>query len=157
MKWLLWFCRSNCKLLSTEESRNSLNRKWNKRKIYVEMVKTMSTQYGKSILILITIDRIEFELTFGFNNSFHCGFKKYKMPFEEPSSVMARISRAIMMAYGNKAKKYDAFPELFTPWTMMKKTIVHAVSKHNVNRQLGRPEIWFVSSIKTLENTFARQ
>lgn len=81
--------------------------------------------------------RISF--TLGFESSCHCGVRKKRMPFDAPSSVTARINSAIMTTYGNNARKYEHLPELLTPREMIKNTITHAPSKHNVKRQLGKP------------------
>lgn len=61
------------------------------------------------------------------------------IPFIAPSSVIARKSNAIIITYGNSAKKYEHLPELLTPREMIKNTQIHAPSRHNVNRKLGIP------------------
>lgn len=59
---------------------------------------------------------------------------------DAPSNVTARMSKANIITYGNNARKYDAFPELFTPREMMANTMIHAPNKQRVKRQLGVPK-----------------
>lgn len=83
------------------------------------------------------------KFTLGLVSSCHCGVRKNIIPFVAPSSVTARISNAIIITYGKSAKKYEALPELLTPREMIKNTQIHAPSKHNVNRKLGKPLVIF--------------
>lgn len=82
---------------------------------------------------------LQLEITLGLISSCHCGVKKKIMPFAAPSSVTARKSNAIIMTYGNSAKKYEHLPELFTPREMIKNTQIHAPSRQSVRRRLGAP------------------
>lgn len=54
---------------------------------------------------------------------------KYIIPSTAPSSVEALTSNVIIVKYGNIAKKYATFPELFTPRIITRNTIIHAASK----------------------------
>lgn len=97
----------------------------------------------------------------GFVNSSHCGVRKYRIPLNAPSNVTARINKASIITYGNIAKKYDAFPELFrkekmeviitniliytlvfeyyllTPFDIIANIKIHEPSKQSTKRQLG--------------------
>lgn len=75
--------------------------------------------------------------TLGFESSCHCGVKKKRIPLDAPSSVTDRISNAIIMTYGNMARKYEHLPELLTPRDMIKNVMIHEPNRHNVNCQLG--------------------
>lgn len=90
---------------------------------------------------------LKLEITLGLISSCHCGVKKKIIPFVAPSSVTARMSNAIIMTYGNSAKKYEHLPELLTPREIIKNTQIHAPSRHNVNRKLGVPKIEKIVSI----------
>lgn len=69
------------------------------------------------------------------------------IPFNEPSSVTARINSAIMITYGNIARKYEALPELLTPLTIIKKTIIQAANRHIDNEKLGYPMPFEMSNV----------
>ncbi|CAD6227155.1 GSCOCG00011925001-RA-CDS [Cotesia congregata] len=42
-----------------------------------------------------------------------------------------------IIKYGNIARKYDAFPALFTPLKRTKKIMAQVVRRHNTNRHEG--------------------
>lgn len=69
------------------------------------------------------------------------------IPFSEPSSVTARINNANIITYGNSAKKYEAFPELLTPFTMIKNTTIQEARRHIANGKLGYPTPFEMSSV----------
>lgn len=78
-------------------------------------------------------------LTSGFKILSHCGVIKYKMPAPAPGNVTARINRMPIITYGNRARKYEAFPELRTPLIRINKTVSHDRARKRVSFQLGTP------------------
>lgn len=50
------------------------------------------------------------------------------------------INNINITTYGNRARKYAAFPELLTPLATIKNTITHDAIKHRVRSQRGVPE-----------------
>lgn len=78
-------------------------------------------------------------LTLGSRILSHRGLIKKTMPFQAPSKVTARINRMPMMTYGNKARKYDALPELRMPRISTAAITNHAMSKKNARFNIGVP------------------
>lgn len=79
------------------------------------------------------------KLTFGFNNSPQFGLTKNNMPFAAPGKVTARINKTSMTTYGKIARKYAAFPEVFTPFNNIRTMDAHDMNRHIVNFQSGMP------------------
>lgn len=78
-------------------------------------------------------------LTLGSRILSHRGLIKKTIPFQAPSKVTARTNRMPMMTYGNKAKKYDALPELRMPRINTAAITNHATSKKNAKFNIGVP------------------
>lgn len=80
------------------------------------------------------------------------GLKRNIIPSTAPSKVTALIKRLIMITYGNKARKYAAFPLLLTPLLSTMKTNIQLTNRDRTNFQDGYPS---PSSIPTsLRTTF---
>lgn len=77
--------------------------------------------------------------TSGSSILFHCGVRKYLIPFQAPGRVTARPIIIRMTIYGKIARKYATFPELLIPRDMTRNIIIHATNKHNVNFHSGQP------------------
>lgn len=77
--------------------------------------------------------------TLGSKSFDHFGVRKKRMPVPAPSKVTALIRRLNKMIYGKMARKYEAFPELFTPWNVIRITQSQLNRRHNVNFQSGSP------------------
>lgn len=64
---------------------------------------------------------------------------KNKTPLKAPGKVRVRMSRTNIMTYGNRAKKYEAFPELLTPLIITAPMNSHDMARAIANFQLGAP------------------
>lgn len=80
-----------------------------------------------------------FALTSGSRILSHRGLMKNTIPFHAPSNVTARTSSMPMMTYGNKARKYDALPELRMPRINTAAITIQATSKKNAKFNIGVP------------------
>lgn len=77
--------------------------------------------------------------TFGLNNSLHCGLKKNKIPSNAPGRVRVFARSINITMYGKIAKKYAAFPELFTPRTRINPIKIHVTAKQAISDESGFP------------------
>lgn len=78
-------------------------------------------------------------LTLGSKIALHLGLMKKRIPFQAPGNVNARINKMKMMTYGNKAKKYDALPELRIPLIRTPAMKIHAINRKPTRFGIGEP------------------